>query len=537
MGVAAFCVLAVGAWAAPARAALPSDPQVATQQLLQTLHVGEAMDRLARPLVEVPVVLPDTGLDLDHPDIAPRLFSLPASVKAPCQADYVFAGGCAAAPMVAPGAPGWDLIGQNKGCGPPPYGSEYDTEVPDPDPSDPVTSVGQPGEFCTGHGTLVSGVLGAAWDNAQGGAGVAPNARFIAIRSCWDFDNCYGHVQPPAIDWAIDRGARVVSLSFVNNDDLDPIIAANPQTLFVVIPSGVVNPPDDLANIGVPEPCSLDLPNVLCVSIASLQDGLSCAPYSATHIDVAAPVEGGVTTVNGGGFAPTGCATSYASPVVGGIATVLFGLVPEATADQVKQAILAGSRPSAAWAGKSVSGGVADLRGAVDALQTMFGLQPPTGDVDTDGDGRLDPSDNCPNVANPGQSDIDGDLLGDACDPDADGDGVANGVDACIALNGDAANGCPTVAREVSLTFKERKRKFTGRITPGGPCAAEQKVLIKRRKKGPDPIVASPTTSAAGGFGVVKRRAEGRFYAQIKSITIPSAGNCSPDRSPAVTVG
>ena len=36
-----------------------------------------------------------------------------------------------------------------------------------------------------------------------------------------------------------------------------------------------------------------------------------------------------------------------------------------------------GARPSAAWAGKSVTGGVLDAVGAVDALQAQFGLQPP----------------------------------------------------------------------------------------------------------------------------------------------------------------
>ena len=55
--------------------------------------------------------------------------------------------------------------------------------------------------------------------------------------------------------------------------------------------------------------------------------------------------------------------------------------------------------------------------------------------VDTDGDGVLDVSDNCPNVSNSGQLNTDGDGQGDACDPtpngDADGDGVDNLADNC----------------------------------------------------------------------------------------------------------
>jgi hypothetical protein len=51
--------------------------------------------------------------------------------------------------------------------------------------------------------------------------------------------------------------------------------------------------------------------------------------------------------------------------------------------------------------------------------------------VDSDGDGIGDSEDNCPNDANSGQEDNDGDGQGDACDPDDDNDGVPDATDNC----------------------------------------------------------------------------------------------------------
>jgi len=52
-------------------------------------------------------------------------------------------------------------------------------------------------------------------------------------------------------------------------------------------------------------------------------------------------------------------------------------------------------------------------------------------DADDDNDGAADVSDDCPTVYNPSQLDSDGDGLGDACDPDDDNDGVLDGADNC----------------------------------------------------------------------------------------------------------
>jgi len=51
------------------------------------------------------------------------------------------------------------------------------------------------------------------------------------------------------------------------------------------------------------------------------------------------------------------------------------------------------------------------------------------GQSDGDGDGVGDACDNCPADANPGQADLDGDKVGNVCDADKDGDGIPNTID------------------------------------------------------------------------------------------------------------
>lgn len=70
-------------------------------------------------------------------------------------------------------------------------------------------------------------------------------------------------------------------------------------------------------------------------------------------------------------------------------------------------------------------------------------------EVDTDGDGVPDSSDNCPTNFNPGQDDTNGDGVGDACQPTCFGDvyvdGIVNGADLTVILAtwGYCGGGCP----------------------------------------------------------------------------------------------
>jgi hypothetical protein len=89
------------------------------------------------------------------------------------------------------------------------------------------------------------------------------------------------------------------------------------------------------------------------------------------------PPDASVTTAVGGGFGPTSCATSYASPNAGGVATILLGIDPNLTGSDVRQLLIDGSRPTTYWQGKSVSGGVVDAETSVNLLNARLGLKKP----------------------------------------------------------------------------------------------------------------------------------------------------------------
>lgn len=69
-----------------------------------------------------------------------------------------------------------------------------------------------------------------------------------------------------------------------------------------------------------------------------------------------------------------------------------------------------------------------DNDGIADEDEASHGTDPYN--ADSDGDGTVDGADNCPVIANEDQGNVDGDAYGDACDSDIDGDGVPNDSDA-----------------------------------------------------------------------------------------------------------
>jgi subtilisin family serine protease len=78
------------------------------------------------------------------------------------------------------------------------------------------------------HGTAVAGVIAARRDNGIGISGIAPDARLMALRACWQTGGagsaaptfCSSLTIARALQFAIDHHARIINLSLAGPTDL-----------------------------------------------------------------------------------------------------------------------------------------------------------------------------------------------------------------------------------------------------------------------------------------------------------------------------
>jgi hypothetical protein len=149
-------------------------------------------------------------------------------------------------------------------------------------------------------------------------------------------------------------------------------------------------------------------------------------------------------------------------------------------------------------------------------------------DGDADGDGVSDAADNCPGVNSADQRDSDADGKGDVCDPDDDNDGIADGADSCAIASSDDSSGCPTVKRTLKFSYSRAKKQLKGRLSPAAPteCVAGIKVEIRKRAKGPDPVVGKPKTNSKGRFKLKGQIQGGTYTGAAEELTVPEVALC-----------
>jgi len=197
----------------------------------------------------------------------------------------------------------------------------------------------------SGHGTHVAGVAAASFDNATGIAGMAPSARLLDVKVLAVDAN--GKTAGDCADvadeivWAANHGANVINLSLGSKSPCQAMALA----LDYAFAHGAL-PVAAAGNDGTTTPSyPAAYDHVLSVAATDTDDEIAgFSNRGASWVDVSAPGVGIVSTLptydNATGVVRYGylSGTSMATPIVAGIAALIWDRFPAAEANRDVQA-------------------------------------------------------------------------------------------------------------------------------------------------------------------------------------------------------
>jgi subtilisin family serine protease len=283
----------------------PNDPLISRQWYLGRIHAFDAWSQLPA-LTSVRVAVLDSGIDSGHPDLQSQIVDGRSFVS-----------------------------------------SSWETDT-------------------NGHGTFVAGEIAASLNNGTGIAGVGFPVELLVAKIVRADGTISPDAEARAIHWAVDRGARVINMSFggVRDphdrglDTYSPLEAAAVQ--YAVSKGALVVAAVGNADSAPSEPWNYAgypaaLPHVLGVSSLN-RDGTvpNFSNRDARYVDIAAPGEAIFSTLPRSLTATSrpGCllqgysdcgpmefrrgeGTSFSAPQVSAAAAVLFATDPSLQSDQV----------------------------------------------------------------------------------------------------------------------------------------------------------------------------------------------------------
>lgn len=173
-----------------------------------------------------------------------------------------------------------------------------------------------------GHGTSVAGVAAATANNRRGIAGVSWKSPIMPLR----VTNSQGSASTQAIAaglvWAVDHGARVMNISFAPLAS-DRTVARAAR--YVRNSGGLV-----FISAGNDGKASRAKGTVNALFVGAVDNSYNRAPFSTTgpFVDLAAPGIGIQTAQRDGGYGRV-AGTSFASPIAGGVAALIWSVRPE----------------------------------------------------------------------------------------------------------------------------------------------------------------------------------------------------------------
>lgn len=324
-------------------------------------HAEKAWDAGYTGSKSVVVGIVDEGFDITHPDLAANVWVNP--FDAPDGIDNDGNG-------YVDDVNGWDFVNNNN--------TVYDGAEDD-------------------HGTHVAGTIAGAGGNGIGVAGVSWNTTLISTKflgpsggttanavKALDYltdlklrhginvvasNNSWGGGgYSSALHSAIIRGANagIVFVAAAGNGSSDGIGDNN---------DSVANYPSNYSTLqGTTTVKAASYEAVIAVASITSAGGLSSfSNYGASTVDIAAPGSGIYSTLPGGTYG-TYSGTSMATPHVAGAVALYAAAFPDASALQVRNAVLGSARPTASLSGRTVTGGRLD----VGSLVGFVPVTPPT---------------------------------------------------------------------------------------------------------------------------------------------------------------
>lgn len=283
-----------------------------------------------------------------------------------------------------------------------------------------------------GHGTHVAGIA------AANGIlrGVAPDANILAVKALDQYgdgflidieigiEGCiyYADIYNiSVITMSLGTDPPFVYDDYCDNLDSNPplaeaINAAYDANITVVVATG-----NDFLSQYISSPACIA--NATPISATNKDDTIAGYANRNWMVQLMAPGTSIMSTYPGYGYASMD-GTSMATPHVSGVIALLQQYYRAHEGEYTLPFYLEFAMGNSGI--QIPDGGTGNTFTRINAFEALlvFGL-------DLDQDGIADDQDNCMSVANPDQSDSDGDGIGDACEPDNDDDGIIDDLDNC----------------------------------------------------------------------------------------------------------